>query len=215
MKSNKQLLELRLDSPYYVHKPEHYFQVYEWYWHAIRDQPVSVLEVGIHKGGSLQLWRDYFPNGQIHGIDCLPLKLKLGERVTLHQADQHDVGSMEAVAKKAGPFDIVIDDASHIGKLSLNTFLALFPSVKPNGLYIIEDWGTGYWEQWPDGAKPANDGNFVVEGHVMPSHQNGMVGFVKQLIDLCNTLDRTEGAQGSQISSMEIMPGLVVMRKAR
>jgi hypothetical protein len=41
-------------------------------------------------------------------------------------------------------FDIIIDDASHIGELTKTAFWHLFDNhLKPNGLYAIEDWGTG------------------------------------------------------------------------
>ncbi len=33
------------------------------------DKKITLLELGIHKGGSLQLWYDYFPRGTIAGID--------------------------------------------------------------------------------------------------------------------------------------------------
>lgn len=61
-----------------------------------------------------------------------------------------------------------------LGKLTRETFNHLFDQhLKPGGVYVIEDWGTGYWDSWPDGKK-------VVPG--VP-HNEGMVGFVKELID--------------------------------
>ena len=51
-------------------------------------------------------------------------------------------------------FDIIIDDASHIGELTKATFWHLFDRhLKPGGLYAIEDWGTGYLDDFPDGKK--------------------------------------------------------------
>ncbi len=193
-------------------KPLHYLDVYEQYFSRIRYNKLKIMEIGIAKGGSLKLWRDYFPNSAIYGIDAKKSP-KLGPQINTFQCYQSNTDGMQAIARAHGPFDIVIDDGAHLGKASLNTFLAFFDSVVPGGLYSIEDWGTGYWAHWPDGQEIANEGNFTYQGKNFPSHQSGMVGFIKQLIDVCNTLDRTQGRECSQINSMEIMPGMALLRK--
>jgi hypothetical protein len=83
--------------------------------------------------------------------------------------------------------DLVIEDASHIGYLSKITFDIVFPFLKSGGAYFIEDWGTGYWDSWIDGSRfqifhqvPHN--NNIPKR--IPSHDFGMVGFVKSLVDL-------------------------------
>ena len=195
-------------------KPPHYLDVYEQYLSGMQHAPIRLMEVGIAKGGSLKLWRDYFPKGQIFGVDGLSANVRnLGRRITTVKGNQYDLPEMSKIAEKLGPFDVVIDDGAHTGRASLNTFLAFFPAVAPGGMYVIEDWGTGYWEHWPDGSEIKNGGNFTFSGKKFPSHQSGMVGFVKQLVDVCNTLDRTRGQECSQINSMEILPGMVLLRK--
>jgi hypothetical protein len=88
--------------------------------------------------------------------------------------------------------DLVIDDASHIGHLSRLTFDYVFPYVTNGGLYIVEDWGTGYWDTWIDGSGfmdskvPATAGRIARR---VPSHDFGMVGFVKSLVDYTATDD--------------------------
>jgi hypothetical protein len=164
------------------------------------DKKIKLLELGIHKGGSLHLWHDYFPRGTIAGIDIkLPKDFMPGERIQVFQGSQADTGFLSEVANKVAPagFDIIIDDASHIGALTKTTFWHLFENhLKPGGLYAIEDWGTGYWEDFPDG-KGFNIANFSVSlirplssepaGKSMKvpfsCHSYGMVGFVKQLVD--------------------------------
>lgn len=52
---------------------------------------IKLLEIGIHKGGSLQLWRDYFPRGTILGIDLrLPARSAPGERIRVLEGNQAD-----------------------------------------------------------------------------------------------------------------------------
>jgi SAM-dependent methyltransferase len=116
---------------------------------------IKLLELGIHKGGSLLLWRDYFPKGTIVGIDInVPKDFPQEERISLFEGSQTDTGFLSEVATKMAPggFDIVIDDASHIGEFTKQSFWHLFDNhLKPGGLFVIEDWGTGYMSTWPDG----------------------------------------------------------------
>ena len=113
------------------------------------------MEVGVKNGGSLKLWRDYFPHGAIVGIDRkLPQRLETGERIQVFQGDQADTAFLSKLASRTAPdgFDIIIDYASHIGELTKATFWHLFDRhLKPGGLYAIEDWGTGYLDDFPDG----------------------------------------------------------------
>jgi hypothetical protein len=116
---------------------------------------IKLLELGIYRGGSLLLWRDYFPMGTIVGIDInVPKDFPQEERIYLFEGSQTDTGFLSEVATKMAPdrFDIIIDDASHIGEFTKQSFWHLFDNhLKPGGLYVIEDWGTGYMSTWPDG----------------------------------------------------------------
>jgi hypothetical protein len=52
--------------------------------------------------------------------------------------------------------------------------------------HIIEDWGTGYFDDWPDGGHIQKLCSEAVDGLIpkrIPSHDFGMVGFVKSLVD--------------------------------
>ena len=97
----------------------------------------------MYRGGSLKLWRDYFPHGIVVGIDRkLPQDFQLGERIQIFEGSQADEGFLSKVANATAPdgFDIIIDDASHIGALTKMTFWHLFDRhLKPGGLYAIED----------------------------------------------------------------------------
>ena len=119
------------------------------------EKKLTLLELGVNKGGSLLLWRDYFPLSTVVGIDIeLPTDYQVTERIHLFQGSQDDRQFLSRVANEIAPegFDIIIDDASHIGELTKVAFWHLFDNhLKPYGLYVIEDWGTSYWNDWPDG----------------------------------------------------------------
>ncbi|HYK48420.1 MAG TPA: hypothetical protein VEU94_01750, partial [Terriglobales bacterium] len=132
-----------------------YLELYDPILTSWSNKEIKLLEVGVEKGGSLKLWRDYFPRGTIVGIDRkLPRRLETGERIQVFQGDQADRAFLSKVASRTAPdgFDIIVDDASHIGELTKATFWHLFDRhLKPGGLYAIEDWGTGYLDDFPDG----------------------------------------------------------------
>ena len=204
---------------------------------------VALLELGIEKGGSLLLWRDYFPFGTIAGIDIkLPDGFDPGERIHIFEGNQADSQFLSQVANNVAPegFDIIIDDASHIGELTKTAFWHLFDNhLKPNGLYVIEDWGTSYYSDWPDGKRLNLESYtqqkfkrsplwlflFKATGRLglrlpMRSHRYGMVGFIKQLVDEQAAQAVTSGmlkgrpTRRSKFERMIIVPGIVFIKKA-
>lgn len=118
-----------------------YAQVYEKFFPKIRDRVTSVLEIGVYNGESLRVWRDFFPNAQIYGIDNNPTCLVDELRITSRLGDQCDPLFLTYIGMKHGPFDIIIDDGSHVIEHQLTSFLYLWPFLKADGLslYFIED----------------------------------------------------------------------------
>jgi hypothetical protein len=204
------------------------------------NKKIVLLELGIYKGGSFLLWRDYFPLGTIVGIDMkVPRDFNPAERIHVFEGNQADPQFLSRVANEIAPagFDIIIDDASHIGELTKIAFWHLFNNhLKPKGLYVIEDWGTGYWDDWPDG-KSLDLGAYLMRSgahsplwqkitekfHLktpMRCHSYGMVGFIKQLIDEQGMHDVTRGRlegkpkRRSKFDNMIITPSIVFIKKS-
>jgi SAM-dependent methyltransferase len=135
----------------------HYLRNYEEMFRPLLDRDVRLLELGVLKGGSLLLWRDYFERGVIAGLDLKPAHVEdTTGRIRLYQGGQQDTKLLDRIARECAPegFDVIIDDCSHVGSLARVSFWHLFEHhLKPGGLYVIEDWGTGYWDSWPDGVR--------------------------------------------------------------
>jgi SAM-dependent methyltransferase len=150
----KRTLDPRL---YNTDKPgfDAYFRNYESLFSPLASKKIHLLELGISQGGSLQMWRDYFRKGMITGIDMSPVPLEdPGERIRIYQGLQQDAALLDRVRNETAPegFDIIIDDCSHIGEFTALSFWHLFDRhLKPGGLYVIEDWGTGYMRGMADG----------------------------------------------------------------
>jgi 23S rRNA U2552 (ribose-2'-O)-methylase RlmE/FtsJ len=128
---------------YDTDKGPRYLSYYEKFFHPRKDKPVKLLELGVHNGGSLQMWRDYFVNGTIFGVDISPPSLPDYTRIHLFSGDacEQQVFDLIAERTKTTIWDIIIDDASHMGGSSIKTFDMLFRDhLSPGGLYVLEDW---------------------------------------------------------------------------
>ena len=128
-----------------------YTPVYDALFGPLRDRPLRLLEIGIggyghadRGGGSLAMWRDYFPQGRITGLDIAAKRLDLGPRVSLHQGGQADPAVIAALVAQEGPFDIIIDDGSHRPGDVLESWRLLAPALAPGGLYVVEDVQTAF-----------------------------------------------------------------------
>jgi hypothetical protein len=173
-----------------VSKAEHIWRDYEPLLAPLAHLPLDILEVGVHGGISLRTFAAYFAKARIIGLDVVLPEIDPSRypSIAMFVCDQRDSARIDAICDEhvPGGFDIVIDDASHIGEYSLATYRALFPRVKAGGLYVIEDWGTGYWSHWGDGGEytePSLHERSSGLARRITSHDYGMVGFVKSLID--------------------------------
>ncbi len=173
-----------------VTKPLRYYEIYEQALLEERLSPKSILEIGVYQGESTKLLARRFPSAHIVAVDLRPRNIDFSNYENVHylQCDQTDRTQLESMCKEHFPsgVDLVIDDASHIGYFSKLTFDYVFPFVNSGGLYIVEDWGTGYWETWIDGGRFACSEAPSAAKRIpkaMRSHNLGMVGFVKSLVD--------------------------------
>jgi demethylmacrocin O-methyltransferase len=116
------------------------------YFDDIRSEKLKILEIGVKLGYSVKMWKKYFYNSKICGIDIDNLKKFEEERIHIEQGDQRDPDFLNRISGLYGPFDIVIDDGSHINEDIQKSFDCLFPLLKPGGLYIVEDLHACYWD---------------------------------------------------------------------
>ena len=118
--------------------PNGYLEVYDQAFASLVDEPLTLLELGVRSGGSILLWRDYFPKARVVGIDTERPEADLsGDRLHFYRGRQEDTEFLSSVAEEVAPdgFDIVIDDASHIAAPTRTCFWHLFEKhLKPGGL---------------------------------------------------------------------------------
>ncbi len=144
-----------------IHKWTHYFPVYEDHFGRYVNRPVLFLEIGCGRGGSAQMWKRYLgPYAQIVGIDINPECAKFAEdQIAIRIGSQSDTAFLQSVLDEFGTPDIVLDDGSHQMAHVVDTFRYLYPRTAPNGVYLVEDLHTAYWEEYGGGL--GREGSFL------------------------------------------------------
>lgn len=131
----------------------HYFPIYTRHFGPYRDRPIRLLEIGIYRGGSLDMWRWFFgPQATLVGIDIdEDAKTASDPRHVVEIGDQTDPDFLRRVAEQHGPFDIIIDDGGHEMAQQIVTAQTLFPLLADGGTFLVEDCHTSYWDSYQGG----------------------------------------------------------------
>ena len=105
----------------------------------IKNNVSNILEIGIQNGYSLRLWRDFFTNANIYGvdIDLVDLSLFYEDRITPIYTDAYNTSFTNTL--KDAYFDIVIDDGPHTYESMVFFLQNYITKVKPGGFLILED----------------------------------------------------------------------------
>ena len=132
-----------------------YLPVYDELFEKYRIEKLSLLEIGVQNGGSLETWKTYFENASVFiGCDidkqCGDLRFD-DSRVHVVVGDVNQSNTFEKISNICNNFDIVIDDGSHQTNDIISSFLIYFPLVKPGGVFVIEDTHTLYLNKWGGG----------------------------------------------------------------
>lgn len=158
-----------------------YTQHYATHFKSRRAKNLNVLEIGIggyenpNVGGqSLRMWKYFFYNSNIFGIDIFDKKGIDEKRIKTFKGSQIDFAFLEDVLKEIKNVDIIIDDGSHINEHIIETFKFLFPKLNSNGIYVIEDIQTSYWPDYGYGGDSDNFNNPNTAMHFFKNLTDGL-----------------------------------------
>jgi hypothetical protein len=150
-----------------------YLELYQNLLIDKKDTALNVLEVGIgdffdKNGGSIKLWRDYFKNATIYGLDVLPVERVMDEllnddRVVLYtsvDAYNNDFFTNNILNKNI-KFDFMLDDGPH-NLESMKQFITLYSQLMTDdGILMIEDVPSMEWTEILKNQVPDNMKQFV------------------------------------------------------
>lgn len=117
-------------------------------------KPKSIFELGIWCGGSAVFFQRLAKANKLVTLDITETRVEALDQYIeanhlqqtlkpFYGVDQGDVPRLRQIVRdefEDGLLDLVIDDASHFVDETRNSFNALFPFVKPGGVFVIEDW---------------------------------------------------------------------------
>ena len=150
---------------------------------------IRLLEIGVQNGGSLQIWKKYFGiTSEIVGLDIDEnvCKMNLGAGIETFCFDASDREKLKTFSEDR-PFDIIIDDGSHMCAHVIESFKALFNKVKPGGIFIVEDVHTSYYPQFGGGLRA----------------KTSSMKYFKNLLDLINIFHINDEQFKSKLSEDE------------
>ena len=142
-----------------INKFDHYFDVYDRYFSQFKNKKITIVEIGVYQGGSLQMWRQYFgKEATIWGIDIDPRCKSLEEENThILIGSQEDPQFLRSIIDKIGPIDVLIDDGGHTQNQQIVSFQELYQHVNTDGgIYLCEDVHTSYMNIYGGGHERKN-----------------------------------------------------------
>jgi hypothetical protein len=210
--------------PHASTKPRRFYELYDQYFADLVHRPVTLLELGVYTGESVKVFASFFTKGRVIGVDIEDRGVDLSgyPNAVFALGDQRSAEQLDAICATYAPagLDIVIDDAAHFGAWSLRSYEILMPHVNSGGLYVVEDWATGYWDDWVDGSRYQPFPLDLQDEQLpkrLPSHDFGMVGLVKRFVDeaVWHWIKPSSTApftQPRRLEWMHVHPEFVVMK---
>lgn len=135
-----------------LYKWHNYFDVYERHLSPFRGKAIVLLEIGVSRGGSLKMWRSYFGDkARIAGIDIDESTKRFeADGFDIFIGDQAQAPFLRSVVDQIGLPDIIIDDGGHTSNQQIVSFQTLYPSMKEEAVYLVEDTHTSFLPGFQD-----------------------------------------------------------------
>jgi glycosyltransferase involved in cell wall biosynthesis len=122
-----------------------YTPVYDTLFSSLRNENINVLEIGIEKNDSINIWRQYFLNANIYGFEfnedyLLNARNQNLENVLYEKINVQDNHSIKQTFQKVGiKYDIIIDDATHLFEDQIRVIHNSIEYLNENGILVVED----------------------------------------------------------------------------
>ena len=185
-----------------------------------RYSQLNIMEIGVLNGRSVKTWKEYFYRANILGIDINPdCKQYEDDKIRIEIGSQADSIFLQNIKEMYGPFDMILDDGSHMNSHVIYSFEHLLDSIKSGGVYIVEDTATSYWNDW--------EGGYLKETTMMEYFKRltddinfrGVINFDKPNVharreDWCTeTVLREHPDCRTDIESITFLNGIILIRK--
>lgn len=199
-----------------------YLSEYDRLFTPYRDAPISMLEIGIQNGGSLEIWSQYFSNAEkFVGCDINPDCQNLSyqdSRISVVVGDATQQETQSKIFEKCKTYDLIIEDGSHTSSDIVKTFAKYFDAVKDGGLFIAEDLHCSYWKEYEGGIfHPYSSINFFKLLADFVNHEHwGVIRPRSELIKGFKEKYKIDIAEHvlEKIHSVEFLNSICIVRKS-
>jgi predicted O-methyltransferase YrrM len=125
-----------------------YTAPYSLLFEPLRNKPIKFAEIGVFRGASILVWRNFFQKARIYGFDndyqnMEAIRAMNLPGVSLDIMDAREASSIEAGFSKhmadGELFDVILDDALHDPSQQVVTIKTCLKMLKQGGILIIED----------------------------------------------------------------------------
>lgn len=139
---NNSLMELGEVFPTDKHYQHNYFsQVYQDVLSPIKNDVKTLLEIGILDGNSLKVFKRFFKNAKVYGVDLRSDTIDGDiEVIKCDQSNEEDLNLL--VERFSDGIDVILDDGSHKMYDQQITMAIMFNALKSGGIFIMEDLHT-------------------------------------------------------------------------
>lgn len=199
-----------------------YLAEYDRILNEYRDRSVSVLEIGVQNGGSLEIWSKYFPHAvKLVGCDIDPRCAGLSyedSRIAVVVGDANSDALQTSVLEHVPVFDVIIDDGSHRSSDIVKSFARYFPHLTDGGVFVAEDLHCSYWQEFEGGLfDPFSSVTFFKRLADVVNHEHW--GIEKTCTDIFDGICSRHGFQIDgeairHVHSVEFLNSMCVIRKA-
>jgi len=168
-----------IGSKYDTDKVSHhgYHRTYPIFLEHFRNEVFSMLEIGLSRLGSMKLWKEYFPNARIYGVDCLDDIQEEG--AIIFKGDQSNHDDLAKICDQIpGKLKFIIDDGSHVPEHQIISLNFLWDKLDDGGIYIIEDIETSYWQ------------NAEIYGYKFSAGLDSPNSFINQFKEICHIINK-------------------------
>jgi GT2 family glycosyltransferase len=204
-------------------KWEHYLPVYQDILLPFREDPISLLEIGVQNGGSLEIWGSFLPGAEAiigNDIDASCGELKYDDpRIQIVVGDSADPATAADIFRRSPSFDVIIDDGSHLSGDIIKAFCVYFPHLKDNGVYVVEDLHCSYWQEFEGGLfHPFSSMAFFKHLGDCVNHQHwGVDKSIKSIVTgiLSHYSCDIDELDLTQVYSVEFTNSMCVIRKRK
>jgi len=192
-----------LNAPKKSSKHSAYFKVYNnIYKQLLQKDTLSILEIGVSTGGSLEATASYFSSHKdcrIVGLEFNPSVADFkweNKNITVEIGNAEYIKTFNDLYAKYGEFDLIIDDGGHTNKQQLRALEASKFLLKNDGILIIEDTQCSYLAEF---------GN--------PS-QNSIIEVSKKMVDSINARSEIISLKPMEleVASIEFSVGMIIFR---